>query len=863
MMSRQHAQHTPTDSTTRRRPVGGAALRVCAPIGVNAAFVADVSALRQDAARVGVAARLQRVSLRLLPKLGRRLKLGAVLLAVVAAVLLANLSVAPRTDAPVGSAPVAQAAFPFDDCGFMQFACDAIEASINGVSQLISKGLELIVGDAINPNNFCDRTEMRPDRPDTGFSGFVLGAAQNRSEFFESYNTNAGTTWSRYGAAGTEWNTYFLDCLSTANIVNYAADAVFGFSKIVSVIAIVVFQQTFNSGMLNIFLGGSPPPVQEIIDSLEAQIYLNLAALAIVIGALVMAYRAIIKGFGLADFLSKFLVMVAVSGFAVVFFNNAIPWIKWGNEQVNELTNTVITALRGNECRNAEGKTITLKPVDCTAESIYNTLVYVPWANGEVGSLSSTNNRGDTAEEKRKLAARILDQQAFTWADVAGVDFDIVGRDTETEEDSFGGGVNEALLDKAKKKLEDRDTMVIKDWGAKVRPEVEDDGNPATPLPPPNPADPQQWPELNPDGTEGYSSVFTMKQSQSIWQMWSGGQGGERFAIAVMAVIGALTFGLMLISIAVAYLVLQIATVMFALVAPLAFLVALVPVYGMRVFLRWAELFLGTFIKRVAMAVFVALLLTLYQVILDTDGVPWWLQMVLILAIAIGGASYRKKLTSLSTLGFGGGSGLGLGSSAAKVAAVQSTWRENRWMSPLDRVITAGRAGAHAGSGGSGVRSGNLVNQSSQAYNRQQAAAARGAGRSGAYQGYAPASGGRQYGSYPVGGPAGPRGYQPTGGAYDDRRLQRQVDRLEGDVRAVGRSGPARGTARPAASSRGTYEPHVPDSGIQRVEVIPHHDPLRGAHPPPVASSRGRRPRSGDRGMGRGGSGGGFGGDDG
>ncbi len=841
MMSRQYAQQTDSGRAARRRRAPEA-LCVYEPAGVNADFVNHLCAVDRGAAPEGPGARLRRSSSRLLPVLGRRLKLGVVLLAVIAAVLLANVSAMPRGDAPVGAAPVAQAA-PFENCGFMEFACDALNSALANIGTAVTAVLEAVVGDAINPNNFCDRTEMYPDRPDTGFSGFVLGAAQNRSEFFESYNPNAGTTWSKYGAAGTEWNTYFLDCLSAANIVNYAADAVFGFSKIVSVIAIVVFQQTFNSGLLNIFLGGSPPPVQEIIDSLEAEIYVNLTSLAIVIGALVMAYRAIIKGFGLADFLSKFLVMIAVSGFAVVFFNNAIPWIKWGNEQVNELTNTVITALRGNECTNAQGQDITLDPVDCTAESIYNTLVYVPWANGVVGSLSSTNGQGDTAEEKQALAARILDQQAFTWDQVTDVNQDADPAGAQAT-------IDERLTQLADEKLADRDNMVIEDWGAKIRPEPEEPAEPGGPAPPP-----AELQDFNPDGVEDYSSVIMTKQSQSIWQMWSGGKGGERFAIAVMAVIAAFSFGIMLIAIAVAYLVLQIATVLFALVAPLAFLVALVPVYGMRVFLRWAELFLGTFIKRVAMAVFVALLLTLYQVILDTDGVPWWLQMVLVLAIAIGGASYRKRLTSLSTLGFGGGAaaGMGLGSSSAKVAAMRGAWQDNRGMSLSDRTITAGRAGAHAGAGGSGVRSAGLVNQS------PQAAPGRRAGRSGELQGYAPLPGGRAAGSYPVqnqvGGREGRDGREGrVGGAgragrdgsgYDDPRLQRQVDQLEGEVQYAGQ-GPASGRAAMPASSRGTYAPYI--SG--------------GDAPPAPVPVRPSRGGGGNRGMTRrGGGGGGYTGD--
>ncbi|MGH3429424.1 MAG: hypothetical protein ACRDQZ_17970, partial [Mycobacteriales bacterium] len=352
----------------------------------------------------------------------------------------------------------------------------------------------------------------------------------------------------------------------------------------------------------------------------------------------------------------------------------------------------------------------------------------------------------------------------------------------------------------SKQKIADRDVMVLGSdkaklpdeakgkvptndggWGLKVRPKPGDTGDDQ---------------DFDPAGTDNYSRVIATKQSQAVWEMWSGGKGGERFAIAVMAVIAAMTFGVMLITIAVSYLVMQIATVLFALAAPLVFLIGLVPVYGMRVLLRWGELFLGTFIKRVAMVIFVAVLLTLYQLILDTEGVPWWLQMTLILAIAVGGASYRKKLTSLSTLGFGGGGGGGggLGMSSAKVSAMQNTWQDTRGMPITSRVASTGRAGAQAGTGTSGVRSSSLGGQGQQAYamRAQQAAASR-AGRGGAYRGYSPAAAGpaqRSYGTAPV------QAMQAPGGA----------GRGPGNTRPGGPV--ARGTASTAASSRGTYMPY-------------------------------------------------------
>jgi len=233
--------------------------------------------------------------------------------------------------------------------------------------------------------------------------------------------------------------------------------------------------------------------------------------------------------------------------------------------------------------------------------------------------------------------------------------------------------------------------------------------------------------------------------------------------------------------------------------------------------------------------------------------VPWWLQMVLILAIAIGGASYRKKLTSLSTLGFGGAAGAGLGSSAAKAAAVRNTWRNGRDLPLTSRMINAGRAGAHAdGSGSNGVRSNGVINQRSHPVDGRRAHSdLRRSGRGSAPAGYSRhTEAGPSRGSYPVPGQAGQDGRagrdgRPGRGASNgNRELQQRVDQLEAEMQyaGVGRygnsAGSASGRAAFPASARGASAVYDPNRSV-RGSAAP-------VPPPP-----GRQPRTaGDQGMG-------------
>ncbi len=80
----------------------------------------------------------------------------------------------------------------------------------------------------------------------------------------------------------------------------------------------------------------------------------------------------------MSDFLSKFGIMVAVAAFASLFMTNPAHWVKWGNDGVNTVTNTVTEALIGHDCEDSSGEHVRADAIDCTAQELYNLLILHP-----------------------------------------------------------------------------------------------------------------------------------------------------------------------------------------------------------------------------------------------------------------------------------------------------------------------------------------------------------------------------------------------------------------------------------------------------------------------------------------------------
>ncbi len=736
-------------ATAHRRRLARSDLRVVSASGINAAFTAELRAeqLAQTGHQASWRSRsrgwpgswwygIRAIFCRSRRNGRYRLRTSVVvglLCGVTLSAYLLNVDGAlePQNQV-VGSSATASAGCPFiplpdtvplpfaDDIDLRPFKqslnnfCDAVGNVASNLADAVTQRIKDGIWSAFHTNRFCfgSRVALSPEDPDQGINslmtrgvGFVFGV--------DKVETGTTTTWNQYGIAGASWNTYFVDCYDSRNLVNYAANFIFGFAKVLALVAILLFQQTFNNQIVDYFFvpQGDPPAPESAIDSimknLNAEIYVEFFAVAVVIGASVLLYNNVLRGVGsttakrihkpdapgadaqgfidipgpyvrgsgLSDAVSKIVIMAAVAAFAVLFVNYGSGFVRDANAYTNEIGAGVLSALAGTDCKDSSGAAVATTPYDCAAQTMYDALIFRTWASGYIGELEVLNNEAET-KSRRELAMRMLRQNAYSMAESA----EIANPATSAQR-------RQELIDA---KQNDRLAMV-KGWGVKF---IAKDGEDAT-----RTVNGELVDEFAPDSWRPHNHVQAVQET--YWQQWSGGEAGQRIFVAGLALLASFTLGLVIIAIAVAYLVLELMTVVLAMVAPMVFLIGLIPGFGFRLLLRWAETFMQLFIKRIALVCFVGALLAMLHIIFAL-ALVWWMQVVLVIGVAMVGLSYRHQLTSWASAGMtgvGSAAGIATGGVAGLMQARRSIkqaregWRSSRDLALSERFGVAGRSG--------------------------------------------------------------------------------------------------------------------------------------------------------------------------
>ncbi|GAA1668851.1 hypothetical protein GCM10009765_17900 [Fodinicola feengrottensis] len=552
----------------------------------------------------------------------------------------------------------------------------------------------------INPaNTTCNRTPFVPERADQGvmslisLSGVSAGtplvsqAAQAAAAAGSPTAAGAagdlkGSIWGQYGAAGTYWTTYQLDCTDfVGQIFNNVSNQVFQFAKIISVVTINVFQVTFTGDILRYFLasnGGAPSLLDQVIAQTHATIYSSLFAVAVLIAAIVMLWRFLFGKLPASTFWGKFIQMVLVAGLATFISvgANFSGMLNWVNDQTVTISSTMISAFSSPDCvsdpRNWAGTTTAtdstrVSAVGCAADALYRATVFSPWVIGELGTYDET------------VGGRILHQQAYSYPDINNNK-----KDPTLYTSGGGSGTN---LSSFKDKKDDRDSMLTSVFGV------------------------NSLERLN---VISYSDI-TANKDAGYWQYYSGGQAGGRFLIALLALFASIMVGIIILAISVSYLLLEISSIMFAMLALPAALFGLIPGFGMRVFLRWAELLLGSFAKRIVLGLFAGLVIGLYQALLNANGVPWTIKILFITLVAAFGLLYRKRFAEAFTFNFSGsrsfyehgeGSQRLLSGYLSKVENIAQKGDQVEAIAKTAATAGMGGVGAAAGAAGAGAGGG-------------------------------------------------------------------------------------------------------------------------------------------------------------
>lgn len=153
---------------------------------------------------------------------------------------------------------------------------------------------------------------------------------------------------------------------------------------------------------------------------------------------------------------------------------------------------------------------------------------------------------------------------------------------------------------------------------------------------------------------------------------FKGASSDGRMATAGLSLIAALGAGLMVVIVSMSIIILDVGMIILVLISPLFFLIGVHPGAGRRVALGWAETVLGLAIKRVVLSMVLSVMLIFYSSILAQGSeLPWMIAMILVVAVSIGGISYKDKILDMfGKVSLGGNGGFGSpdvpGSSHAK-----------------------------------------------------------------------------------------------------------------------------------------------------------------------------------------------------
>lgn len=158
-------------------------------------------------------------------------------------------------------------------------------------------------------------------------------------------------------------------------------------------------------------------------------------------------------------------------------------------------------------------------------------------------------------------------------------------------------------------------------------------------------------------------------QGMPINNVWAGGTMNQ-ISASILMFFGAIASTLVLFVYGFMLLIYQLMMIVAVLLSPFFFLFGIIPNWGRRVLMRYAELLVSVGVKRIITSLLLAIYLLFYQMITGTG--PLFLQLILVLALAIFALVARGRFVNLFTQGinFGGNKSIGLpGAKAVGIAA--------------------------------------------------------------------------------------------------------------------------------------------------------------------------------------------------
>jgi hypothetical protein len=427
------------------------------------------------------------------------------------------------------------------------------------------------------------------------------------------------------------------------------------------------------------------PTIETIVTQLKDALYLEFLAPVLMFGALYLGWKGLVKRSSTeAGTSALWMFGATAAGFAILANPMFLPSVV--NTVVSTVSETTIAAitnvaLAGNKTSGVTSSNATLCTVDGN--------------NGQTQKSDSSGKVTIVDFNKSQNAARtsVRQIQCTLWYSFMYTPW-VIGQygvsPSETD--------NTILTDGYPNKTGDIDPLVSipKDIGL---------GNGSTP---------GNWPLYQLDNKVNYPGSNESDQEKAMLNVaasqlykadpngtWKGTSSMNRVTTATLAMISALGAGAMIAIISMSMIVLQIGVVILTLFAPLFLLVGVHPGFGRRIALGWLESLAGLAMKRIVLSVLLAVMLVFYSAVLSASAsIDWLISMIMVIAVSIGGITYKDQLTTMfSRISFGGNGGIDEkdGSQHVKRAAggaVRGAWGVAGAATALGIGAIAGGAGA-------------------------------------------------------------------------------------------------------------------------------------------------------------------------
>jgi hypothetical protein len=403
------------------------------------------------------------------------------------------------------------------------------------------------------------------------------------------------------------------------------------------------------------------PTIETIVTQLKDALYLEFLAPVLMMGALYLGWKGLVKRSSTeAGTAALWMFGATIAGFAILANPMFLPSVV--NTVVSTVSETTIAAitnvaLTGNKTSGVSSSNATL----CTLE-------------GGNGLTKITDSAGTVTEEKfnkSQDAARtsVRQIQCTLWYSFMYTPW-VIGQYGVSPSVTDDTTLTEGYPNKTGDTSPVVGTIIPKD------------------IPLGNGSTPGNWAIYQLDNKVNYPGSNKSDQEKAMLNVaasqlyktsdangtWKGNSSMNRVTTATLAMISALGAGAMIAIISMSMIVLQIGLIILTLFSAIFLLVGAHPGFGRRIALGWLESLAGLAMKRIVLSVLLAIMLVFYSAVLSASAsIDWLTSMIMVIAVSIGGITYKDQLTTMfSRISFGGNGGLSesdMGSRHAKRAA--------------------------------------------------------------------------------------------------------------------------------------------------------------------------------------------------